>query len=56
VEKKLESYLEDGFVLHTKAGINDEKVLIITEENPNGGINSQEIDFIVRKFILEENI
>ncbi|HEY5464031.1 MAG TPA: AAA family ATPase [Hanamia sp.] len=53
-EKKLESYLKDGFVLFTKATPNDEKVLIITEENPNGGINSQEIDNIVRKCILEE--
>jgi hypothetical protein len=53
-EKKLESYLKDGFVLHTKADANDEKILIITEENPNGGINSQEIDNIVRKYILEE--
>jgi hypothetical protein len=54
-EKKLDSYQKDGFVLHTKAGANDEKVLIITEENPNGGINSQEIDNIVSKFILEDH-
>ena len=53
-EKKLESYLQDGFVLCTKASASDEKVLIITEENPNGGINSQEIDSIVRRYILEE--
>ncbi len=53
-EKKLDEYLKDGFVLHTKATVEDEKILIITEENPNGGINSQEIDKIVRKYILEE--
>lgn len=53
-EKKLASYLQDGFVLHSKSSENDEKVLIITEENPNGGINSQEIDNLVKKYILEE--
>jgi hypothetical protein len=57
-EKKLESYLKDGFILYTNANANananDEKVLIITEENPNGGINSQEMDNIIRKYILEE--
>jgi ATP-dependent exoDNAse (exonuclease V) alpha subunit len=54
-EKKLASYIEDGFVLHTKAKLNDDKVLIITEENPNGGINSQEIDNIVKNYILKED-
>jgi hypothetical protein len=53
-EKKLASYIQDGFVLHIKANSDNEKVLIITEENPNGGINSQEIDNLVRKYILEE--
>jgi hypothetical protein len=53
-EKKLASYVQDGFVLHSKASSDDEKVLILTEENPNGGINSQEIDTLVRKYILEE--
>ena len=53
-EKKLASYLDDGFVLHTNSSLSDEKILILTEENPNGGINSQEIDNIVRKYILEE--
>lgn len=53
-EKKLASYIQDGFVLHTKANSDNEKVLIITEENPNGGINSQEIDNLVKKYILEE--
>jgi energy-coupling factor transporter ATP-binding protein EcfA2 len=53
-EKKLAAYLHDGFVLHSKASTNDEKILILTEENPNGGINSQEIDALVRIYILEE--
>ncbi len=54
-EKKLESYKKDGFVLHTEAKPTDAKILIVTEENPNGGINSQAIDELVRKFILEED-
>ena len=53
-KKKLKGYLDDGFVLHTEAGQDDDKVLIITEENPNGGIDSREIDRIVRETILEE--
>ena len=53
-EKKLNAYLNDGFVLHHKAQPADERILIITEENPNGGINSQEIDELIRKFILEQ--
>jgi hypothetical protein len=53
-EKKLASYREDGFVLYTEADSTREKILIITEENPNGGINSQEIDNIVKRYILEE--
>jgi len=52
-EKKLAGYKNDGFVLLSEATPNDEKILILTEENPNGGINSQEIDELVRKFILE---
>jgi energy-coupling factor transporter ATP-binding protein EcfA2 len=53
-EKKLASYIQDGFVRYKEAKPTDEKVLIITEENPNGGINSQEIDKLVRTFILED--
>lgn len=52
--KKLEGYKNDGFVLHTEAKLTDTKILIITEENPNGGINSQYIDKLVREIILEE--
>lgn len=53
-EKKLNAYLNDGFILHDKAQPADERILIVTEENPNGGINSQEIDRLIKTFILEE--
>lgn len=53
-QKKLVGYLKDGFVLHTEAKTDDERILIITEENPNGGINSQEIDNLVKRYILDE--
>jgi ATP-dependent exoDNAse (exonuclease V) alpha subunit len=53
-EKKLIGYLEDGFVLHTNATWENDKVLIVTEENPNGGINSQAINKLVKQTILEE--
>ena len=53
-EKKLKGYLDDGFVLHDGATWEDDKVLIVTEENPNGGINSMAINELVRKVILEE--
>lgn len=53
-QKKLNGYLTDGFVLHTKATSDDDKVLIITEENPNGGIDSQYFDQLVRQIILEQ--
>lgn len=55
-QRKLESYLTDGFVLHHKAQNSDDKILIITEENPNGGIDSQEFDRLIRRGILEEEI
>lgn len=50
--KKLEAYKKNGFVLFEKAQISDEKILIVTEENPNGGINSQEIDELIKAVIL----
>lgn len=50
--KKKQGYIEDGFVLFTAATANDEKVLIITEEYPNGGIDSQYFDEIIRQYIL----
>jgi len=53
-EKKLEGYLADGFVLHTEAGPGDDKILIITEENLRGGINSVELDRLIREVILDE--
>ena len=53
-EKKLEGYLADGFVLHTKAGPDDDKVLIITEENLRGGINSADMNQLIKVIILDE--
>ena len=53
-KKKIDAYLADGFVLHTEATPDDEKIMILTEENPNGGINSQAIDQLIREVILEE--
>jgi len=53
-QKKKQGYMEEGFVLFEDASIDDDKVLITTEENPNGGIDSQYFDQIVRKYILAE--
>ena len=53
-EKKLNGYLADGFVLHTEVGPNDNKVLIITEENLRGGINSADMNQLIRVIILDE--
>jgi energy-coupling factor transporter ATP-binding protein EcfA2 len=53
-ELKLEGYLKSGFVLHTDSKDADNKLLIITEEKPDGGIDSQHIDEIVKKYILGE--
>jgi hypothetical protein len=50
--KKLEGYRKDGFVLHTEAEPTDDKVLIITEDNPGGGIDSKHIDELIRDVIL----
>jgi ATP-dependent exoDNAse (exonuclease V) alpha subunit len=50
--KKKQGYIDDGFVLFTEVKVDDDKVLIITEENPNGGIDSQQFDEIIRKYIL----
>lgn len=55
-KKKLAGYLADGFVLHTGSTSEDDKVLIITEENPRGGIDSSAIDRLIREVILEESI
>ena len=52
--KKLDGYLKDGFIKHTEASFSDDKVLIKTEGNPGGGIDSQYFDELVRKVILEE--
>jgi ATP-dependent exoDNAse (exonuclease V) alpha subunit len=55
-KKKLEAYKSDGFVLHGQAQPADEHVLIVTEENPNGGINSQQMDELIQTVILERTI
>ena len=51
-EKKKQGYVDSGFVMFTDATPDDDKVLIITEENPNGGVDSQYFDKIIRKTIL----
>ena len=51
-ELKLEGYLKSGFVLHTNVIHSDSKILIITEEKPDGGINSKYFDEIVRNTII----
>jgi ATP-dependent exoDNAse (exonuclease V) alpha subunit len=51
-EKKRQGYLDDGFVIFTDAKDDDEKVLILTEENPNGGVDSKYFDDIIKKYIL----
>jgi ATP-dependent exoDNAse (exonuclease V) alpha subunit len=53
-DKKLQAYSDDGFVLHTEANGHEEKMLIITEENPSGGIDSQYFDRLIKEIILEE--
>lgn len=50
--EKLISFKRDGFVLHNEANSDSAKVLIVTEENPNGGIDSQHIDDLIKKVIL----
>ncbi len=52
-EKKLQGYLEDGYVLHSQAKEGDDKILILTEENPLGGIDSQYFDKLIQEVILE---
>ncbi len=51
---KFAQYEKDGFVLHSKAKPTDKRLLIVTEENPNGGINSQEIDELIQSVILQQ--
>jgi len=50
--KKKQGYLDDGFVVFTEAKEDNEKVLILTEDNPNGGVDSKHFDDIIKKFIL----
>jgi hypothetical protein len=51
-EKKKKAYLDDGFTLFTEADEDSEKILIVTEENPNGGIDSSHFDDLIRKHII----
>jgi energy-coupling factor transporter ATP-binding protein EcfA2 len=51
-EKKKQGYLDDGFVVFTEAKEGDEKILILTEDNPNGGIDSKYFDDIIKEHIL----
>jgi hypothetical protein len=50
--KKKQGYLDDGFVIFTEAKESDEKILVLTEDNPNGGIDSKYFDDIIKKHIL----
>jgi len=50
--KKLQGYLNDGFVLSSKAKGNDNRVLIVTEDNASGGVDSQYFDELVQTIIL----
>jgi ATP-dependent exoDNAse (exonuclease V) alpha subunit len=52
-EKKLDAYKKNGFVLHRAALPSDERILIVTEEDPNGGINSEEMNELIKSVILE---
>lgn len=51
-QKKLAGYLADGYILANNAKPGDNKILIVTEENPNGGIDSQYFDNLIRTVIL----
>jgi len=51
-EKKKQGYIDDGFIVFTEAKDDDEKVLILTEDNPSGGIDSSYFDDVIRKHIL----
>ena len=51
-QKKLEAYKKNGFVLYDKSKISDDNILILSEENPNGGIDSQDIDKKIQKYVL----
>ena len=51
-ELKRQAYLSDGVVLAENATIEDDVILITTEDSPQGGINSQSIDDKVKQFIF----
>ena len=49
----MKAYKEDGFVLFDKVKTKDDKILILTEENPAGGVDSKYFDDIVKNVILK---
>ena len=51
--KKLESYKKDGFVDFRQAKQDDSKIIIITEDTIEGGVDSQYFDQIVKKYIFK---
>ncbi len=51
-ELKKAAYFKQDYKLYTECEPSDDKILIITEDNPNGGINAQLIEEIVTKYIL----
>ena len=53
-ELKRKAYIASGLVPSKQAGPEADRVLIVTEDTPDGGINSRYIDEIVRKTILGE--
>jgi energy-coupling factor transporter ATP-binding protein EcfA2 len=52
-EKKKQGYLDDGFVIFTEVKEDDEKILILTEENPACGVDSKYFDEIIKRYILD---
>jgi hypothetical protein len=51
-ERKKQAYLEDGFVLAENATIEDDYILITSEDSPGGGLNSQIVDKLINEHIL----
>ncbi|MGV3137880.1 ATP-dependent DNA helicase [Brevibacillus agri] len=54
-ERKLEGYRQSGIVPFQEADPDSDKILIVTEEQPNGGVNSQYFDQLIKQVILEED-
>jgi hypothetical protein len=51
-ESKLEVYIANGFILHSKSKSTDKKILIMTESDSNGEVDSKYLDEIIRMVIL----